>query len=333
MALVGRFLEGTPFLRGSTCTNLWRQTDRKKKCFAALLIIFCLGALITAGCGLASIGSHQGWWAAGSLSNLSQIKGIIMVATGAGGGLISFAIGLSIFYKKRNAHEGLLPFRTWTLSRNESFINSAALFLQNEKRIGKDAWKEHLNLDIGQEPPLPDHLLAQLGELCKVTGDQKTKVDKTHILALVPSQINGKPYSLETIVEALRKNEVSCLIEADAYKICKDSIPPRPYWILMTASPIPKTQQCSYQKKKEQVEESGYQVPNMLEVTICLAFGLLAWKPGNEEFNLMTNCAKTSAEHPEEENMHVQALVNPIHRLLRIGNTQVESTGMCGRII
>jgi hypothetical protein len=47
----------------------------------------------------------------------------------------------------------------------------------------------------------------------------------------------------------------------------------------------------------------------------------------------MTNCAKTSAEHPEEENMHVQALVNPIHRLLRIGNTQVESTGMCGRII
>ncbi len=64
----------------------------KKPLFIALIIIGGLG-LVGAGVGLASFGAHQGWWTAGSLSNLDQVYAIIMMGVG-GGGIIFLIAGI-----------------------------------------------------------------------------------------------------------------------------------------------------------------------------------------------------------------------------------------------
>ncbi len=58
----------------------------------ALLIIVGLGGLAVAGVGLGSLGAHQGWWQAASLSQLTQTHSIIMMAVGGVGGIACLTI-------------------------------------------------------------------------------------------------------------------------------------------------------------------------------------------------------------------------------------------------
>ena len=51
--------------------------------------------MVAAGFGLGAVGVQQGWWVAGSLSNLGQIDAIIMMAAGGGGGVVCILAGLS----------------------------------------------------------------------------------------------------------------------------------------------------------------------------------------------------------------------------------------------
>jgi hypothetical protein len=60
----------------------------------AVAIIVGIGGLGVAGVGFASFGAHKGWWAAGALSNLSQIDAIIMMAAGGAGGIVLLIIGI-----------------------------------------------------------------------------------------------------------------------------------------------------------------------------------------------------------------------------------------------
>jgi hypothetical protein len=59
-----------------------------------IAIIVGIGGLAVAGVGFASFGSTQGWFAAGALSNLSQIDAIIMMAAGGAGGIVFLIIGI-----------------------------------------------------------------------------------------------------------------------------------------------------------------------------------------------------------------------------------------------
>lgn len=74
----------------------------------AILIIVGIGGLAVAGAGLGSFGIQQGWWQAGSLSNLSQIHSITMMAAGSGVGIVFLVIGIVGSVKnKGNIGKGL----------------------------------------------------------------------------------------------------------------------------------------------------------------------------------------------------------------------------------
>ena len=60
------------------------------------IVLILLGVVVLggAGVGLASFGIHQGWWAAGALSNIPQIYSIVMMAAGGAGGIILLIGGI-----------------------------------------------------------------------------------------------------------------------------------------------------------------------------------------------------------------------------------------------
>lgn len=78
------------------------ESKWEKPLLFALVIIGILG-LGAAGTGLASFGAQapQNWWAAGALSNLSQVDAIIMMSAGGGVVLVSMIIGGLIKAKPR----------------------------------------------------------------------------------------------------------------------------------------------------------------------------------------------------------------------------------------
>ena len=78
---------------------------------------------------------------------------------------------------------------------------SDALYVQSFA-FGKKMWATYLG-DVGVEPPLPPDIKAILNALCPFFHGKKVK--ETHLLVLIPKTVKGKPLTLKTLGELVKK--------------------------------------------------------------------------------------------------------------------------------
>lgn len=150
--------------------------------------------------------------------------------------------------------------------------------------------------DVGAEPPLPLDIEITLNGPCPIWPEKRSY--ETHVLVLIPATINGTPLTLDFLTELVQPalpplsiNEMPSDIKQIKDFIRRPLQPTRPlnwgndqirqhvggtsvsasYWVLMTREVLPKTKSESYATQQEILaRHSGYKVPKLLEVTICI---------------------------------------------------------------
>lgn len=75
----------------------------------AIAIIVSLAAVAV---GLAGLGAHQGWWHAGALNELGQMRSIILITAGAGGAIVFLSLNILVYVREPaptvDTQEGLI---------------------------------------------------------------------------------------------------------------------------------------------------------------------------------------------------------------------------------
>ncbi|MBS0649280.1 MAG: hypothetical protein JSS10_08675 [Verrucomicrobia bacterium] len=151
----------------------------------------------------------------------------------------------------------------------------------------KEVWAKYLG-DVGEEPPLPFDIDKILKNPCPFFPGRM--VEETHLLALIPKTVNGKPlvpsylgelvknprqgqptkYSYQSD-QILSLTHPKHLYEKDPFKPIKNS-----YWILMTRDVISGSRNKSYDeqvqllKELNQKAQVSYEVPLVIEAATCV---------------------------------------------------------------
>ena len=76
------------------------------------------------------------------------------------------------------------------------------------KLFGAKEWLECLEINVGEEPPLPKGIYKTLKSQCPFT-ENKT-IEETYFVILVPGSINGKKFESETLGDHLHKKNMLC---------------------------------------------------------------------------------------------------------------------------
>ena len=178
--------------------------------------------------------------------------------------------------------QSLNPFSS-SLS-SSSFIQSSIPIIQPSSIVqlppiafGKAKWATYFG-DIGQEPPLPNNIQQILSSPCPFWPNKK--VEETHMLVLIPVNVNGKPLtvkSLGKLVKAPKQGNASKYSYFDLGKYKAKDLPvPKSYWVLMTRDVLEGTRSISYAEQTKIVagfrQKTGihYEVPRVLEATVCI---------------------------------------------------------------
>lgn len=109
--------------------------------------------------------------------------------------------------------------------------------------FGKEMWKIHFNVDVGEEPPLPDDLANILNSPCPFFKDGR-KVEETHLIpVLIPATVEGQPFHLNLFNEMMTSQNLP--IKLSYQERVKQYIGNQPvrksYWVLMTKEVIPES--------------------------------------------------------------------------------------------
>lgn len=134
--------------------------------------------------------------------------------------------------------------------------SSPALTHKYEVAFGVRAWKRHFG-DVGEEPALPRDINAILKAPCPFWNGKT--VGETHLLTLIPSKVDRKPFSLDLLRELIQKPTQG---QATDYSYYADSIkaedkgraPGRSYWLLLTHYVLPGSRRKNYQAQREMVD-------------------------------------------------------------------------------
>jgi hypothetical protein len=135
-------------------------------------------------------------------------------------------------------------------SRQEEIKN-----LMGENFVGPAEWKTFFgsDIDLGDSPPLPEKLTAELlNGPCPL--DSKASVKDTHTLFLLPSTVNGRPYTMEALKESLLPNQkVSGRQYANFYhrgwyktEAFYTTPASKSEWVLMLKHDVPDTKSRNY---------------------------------------------------------------------------------------
>lgn len=153
--------------------------------------------------------------------------------------------------------------------------------LCEENFFGSQDWKKYCG-DVGKVPPLPKDIFSIL------TSDfQGSKVYQTHLLVLVPEQIDGKnltPESLEAWVKAPKESgngysSAYRYFSSDVFEKIKGNCIPS-HWVLMTKNAIETKEDKPYsiiERLKQTLElindDEGklmYEIPSVRDMVVCL---------------------------------------------------------------
>ena len=142
--------------------------------------------------------------------------------------------------------------------------------------FGKAKWAKHFG-DIGVEPPLPNNINQILNSPCPIWPDKK--VHETHMLTLIPSHINGKQLTLESLGELVKSPRGGG--HATKYNSWnpwgnEKAHAEKNYWVLMTRDIIPDSRSKSYSDQCQLVQEIAqkssqpYDVPHLIEAAVSI---------------------------------------------------------------
>lgn len=175
----------------------------------------------------------------------------------------------------RNQFSNLKLERRYACIRSDN--SSRALFLSYV--FGAEAWKQYFG-EVGVEPALPDDIDEILNSPCPFWPGERVK--DTHLLVLMPSVVNGKPFTLnllEKLVAVPKKEEHNT--RYNVYDNCvQRSLGNQSfgssYWALMTRDTLLKSRGKTYAAQKDSIAAHvhlvglPYRMPHVLEAATVM---------------------------------------------------------------
>jgi hypothetical protein len=153
---------------------------------------------------------------------------------------------------------------------------------------GVKYWEKFIDADAGIEPPLPPDIEKILAEPCPFSTDGKT-VAETHILFLMPKNLNGRPLDLMTlgkIIASRSQSKIDIDYVVDNNPLFKVPKQVKSRWTLMTRDAILGSKNTSFKDQITLLAEKGqgkYGVPGVLEATTMHLLGMTDPEPLSSE--------------------------------------------------
>ncbi|WP_194847475.1 tetratricopeptide repeat protein [Candidatus Neptunochlamydia vexilliferae] len=133
-----------------------------------------------------------------------------------------------------------------------------------------NTWKKHYG--TVNEITLPSNIESIMNQPCPIWSGRK--VYQTHILAMIPSKLNGKPLTPNNLFKArplsTAKSPFGNIEEPLNMTVDK------PYWVLMTRNTLPKSYKMTYDERcKLLANYPNYSPPKVIEAAICTSMEYL----------------------------------------------------------
>ncbi len=134
------------------------------------------------------------------------------------------------------------------------FFPQAHLTFEESPLFDASAWKNYYHFDV-VDVPVPMDLQQRLDQPCPHWG--QFKVRQTHLLCLVPGGVTS-----QKIWHMAQAGNLSTSVE-------DKTLPPNPYWILITTKILPDSRSKSLLEQKRDLEVFGYAIPTVLEASVA----------------------------------------------------------------
>ena len=147
------------------------------------------------------------------------------------------------------------------------------------KYVDKPVWEQYFG-SVGEEPPLPDGIEEIMNSDCPFWPGHKVR--DTHLLALIPSHVGGKPLTLDYLSELIKQPQGEGY--GTKYRYYLDSVreaigsqsPDRSRWVLMTKDVLPGSRDKGSEDQRKLVADHAnrtglaYEVPGALEAAVVM---------------------------------------------------------------
>jgi hypothetical protein len=164
--------------------------------------------------------------------------------------------------------------------------------------FGPENWKKYFG-DVGAAPPLPAGIEAILEGPCPFHKGKKVK--DTHLLALVPATVNGRPFKLDLLAELVQRPNTALNIPSDR-ELQSQS---QSQWILLTRDIIPDSNNKSF-TQQETLIKKNYRVLKELEIaTASLVHSIREGKGFFDEEVVCTRCEEVVTRNGIKERIVV----------------------------
>jgi hypothetical protein len=144
------------------------------------------------------------------------------------------------------------------------------------KTLGEIEWRHYFG-EVGPVPDLPGDVISILDASCPFWPEKQVK--DTHLLVLIPAEVNGQPLSLNLLRDLIQHPKNGG--KETRYRCYRDAVkarfgaasPAESYWLLMTRDVLPGSCYKSYRDQKEIVAahvSAGYELPGVLEAATAI---------------------------------------------------------------
>jgi hypothetical protein len=176
--------------------------------------------------------------------------------------------------------KGAAPENSHEASNDES-ASSCAQSLHSPVVFGSQQWSQYFG-EVGTEPSLPPDISDILNSPCPFWPDRQVK--DTHLLALVPATVDGKPFSLDLLGELVQhpkgggcstkyqRNYTPSTVQDQ----CGSQSPQASYWVLVTRDVIEDSKNRDYAYQQALVAQHAtrtglpYELPGVLEAATAI---------------------------------------------------------------
>ncbi|MCB1106729.1 MAG: 50S ribosome-binding GTPase [Chlamydiia bacterium] len=172
-----------------------------------------------------------------------------------------------------------------------------------EMAFGKAKWEKYFG-NIGFEPPLPKHIEEILNRDCPFWKGKKVR--DTHLLVLIPNEINGQPFTLNLFQEILQHpragNRTRYRYYNDRVRVTFGDVSTESRWILATRDVLPESREKPYFEQGKLIDRYRspslpYVLPKVLDavVSICTHYVATGKRlyPDKSENWTFTRCQET----------------------------------------
>jgi hypothetical protein len=147
------------------------------------------------------------------------------------------------------------------------------------KILGEVEWKHYFG-EVEPAPDLPSNMGAILDSTCPFWPGKT--VEDTHLLVLIPTEVNGQPLSLNLLRDLIRhpnngghKTQYSYYGD-DVRQQLGASSPAASYWLLMTRDVLPESRGKTYVNQRQLITDHAirtglpYELPKALEAVTAI---------------------------------------------------------------